>query len=89
MSSSFKICSAAACSALRRLDPFATKVRSILSAFLKTFEKLTALLAILRIIDRNRRNLWCLLWSQFDPQDKNLLPLLVAPLVRYQKQAMR
>ena len=30
MSSSFKICSAAACSALRRLDPFATKVRSIL-----------------------------------------------------------
>ena len=29
MSSSFKICSAAACSALRRLDPFATKVRSI------------------------------------------------------------
>ena len=53
------------------------------------FEKLTTLLAILRIIDRNRRNLWCLLWSQFDPQDKNLLPLLVAPLVRYQKQAMR
>ena len=55
----------------------------------KNPKKSTALLATPKITDRNRRNLLCPLWSQFDLQDKNSLPLLAAPLVRCQKQAMR